>query len=93
MQGLPTVSRAVIHLEESKTAGDKYKLFVEGDNLRQGSQASTRGFYQGYRVEGKLGILYLTSTRRHVHKETLYSSVSDAESGSGSKGLKKDQKC
>ena len=34
LQGLPTVSRAVIHLEESKTASDKYKLFVEGDNLR-----------------------------------------------------------
>jgi hypothetical protein len=34
LQGLPTVSRAVIHLEESKTAGEKYKLFVEGDNLR-----------------------------------------------------------
>ncbi len=38
------MSRAVIHLEESKTAGDKYKLFVEGDNLRQA--------HQGRRVEG-----------------------------------------
>merc|ERR1719431_549829 len=34
IKGLPTVSRAVMHLDEGK-AGSKYKLFVEGDNLRE----------------------------------------------------------
>ncbi|XP_023347437.1 DNA-directed RNA polymerase III subunit RPC1, partial [Eurytemora carolleeae] len=35
IKGLPTVSRAVIHLEDSKSGPNKYKLFVEGDNLRE----------------------------------------------------------
>merc|ERR1712142_269176 len=34
IKGLPTVSRAVMHLDEGKS-GAKYKLFVEGDNLRE----------------------------------------------------------
>jgi len=41
VKGLPTVYRAVMHLDESKTAGNKYKLFVEGDNLRE--VIATRG--------------------------------------------------
>jgi len=40
VKGLPTVYRAVMHLDESKT-GNKYKLFVEGDNLRE--VIATRG--------------------------------------------------
>ena len=34
IKGLPTVSRAIMHLDETKS-GSKYKLFVEGDNLRE----------------------------------------------------------
>ena len=34
IKGLPTVNRAVIHIDDSK-GGTKYKLFVEGDNLRE----------------------------------------------------------
>ena len=35
IKGLPTVSRAVIHLEDAAAGSrNKYKLFVEGDNLR-----------------------------------------------------------
>ena len=35
IKGLPTVSRAIIHLEDGKAdAVKQYKLFVEGDNLR-----------------------------------------------------------
>jgi len=45
IKGLPTVSRAVMHLDESKNGGKKYKLFVEGDNLRE--VIATRG------VDGK----------------------------------------
>ncbi|XP_063217430.1 DNA-directed RNA polymerase III subunit RPC1 [Bacillus rossius redtenbacheri] len=40
IKGLPTVSRAVIHNDESK-GKIKYKLFVEGDNLRE--VMATRG--------------------------------------------------
>jgi len=36
IKGLPTVSRAIIHLEDGKAdAVKQYKLFVEGDNLRE----------------------------------------------------------
>jgi len=35
IKGLPTVSRAVIHMEDSSSGPTKYKLFVEGDNLRE----------------------------------------------------------
>jgi len=36
IKGLPTVSRAVIHLEDAAAGSrNKYKLFVEGDNLRE----------------------------------------------------------
>ena len=34
IKGLPTVNRAVIHTDDSQ-GGNKYKLFVEGDNLRE----------------------------------------------------------
>lgn len=33
MQGIPEVSRAVIHIDE-QSGKEKYKLLVEGDNLR-----------------------------------------------------------
>ena len=33
IKGLPTVNRAVMHMDEGK-AGQTFKLFVEGDNLR-----------------------------------------------------------
>jgi len=36
IKGLPTVSRAVIHIEDGAAGtASKYKLFVEGDNLRE----------------------------------------------------------
>ena len=34
LQGLPSVSRAVIHNDDS-SGKTKYKLFVEGDNMRE----------------------------------------------------------
>lgn len=34
IKGLPTVSRAVIHVDE-KSSSKQYQLFVEGDNLRE----------------------------------------------------------
>lgn len=33
VQGIPEVSRAVIHIDE-QSGKEKYKLLVEGDNLR-----------------------------------------------------------
>ena len=33
--GLPTVNRAIIHMEESKSGSQTYNLYVEGDNLRE----------------------------------------------------------
>merc|ERR550517_341248 len=35
IKGLPTVNRAIIHMDESKSGGQTYKLYVEGDNLRE----------------------------------------------------------
>ena len=36
IKGLPTVNRAIIHIDDSQgLANQKYKLFVEGDNLRE----------------------------------------------------------
>ena len=36
IKGLPTVERAIIHIDDSQGAqNQKYKLFVEGDNLRE----------------------------------------------------------
>merc|ERR1719295_2563394 len=35
IKGLPSVNRAVIHIDDSKAGETKYKLFVEGDNLRE----------------------------------------------------------
>merc|ERR1712112_164866 len=40
IKGLPTVSRAVMHLDDTKD-GPKYCLYVEGDNLRE--VIATRG--------------------------------------------------
>ena len=53
IKGLPTVSRAIIHLEDGKAdAVKQYKLFVEGDNLRYQPD-----FYQqflGMRIRGSV---------------------------------------
>merc|ERR1712130_542456 len=35
IKGLPTVNRAIIHMDETKSGGQTYKLYVEGDNLRE----------------------------------------------------------
>ena len=35
IKGLPSVNRAVIHIDDSVGGATKYKLFVEGDNLRE----------------------------------------------------------
>ena len=35
IKGLPTVNRALINIDDSKAGEQKYKLFVEGDNLRE----------------------------------------------------------
>ena len=35
IKGLPSVNRAVIHIDDSIAGNTKYKLFVEGDNLRE----------------------------------------------------------
>ena len=43
VQGYPTVSRAIIHVDEEKQkiGKERYKLLVEGDNLR--AVMATRG--------------------------------------------------
>jgi DNA-directed RNA polymerase III subunit RPC1 len=44
IKGLPTVNRAVIHTDDSQ-GGNKYKLFVEGDNLREVLATPGNAFY------------------------------------------------
>ncbi|XP_067008979.2 DNA-directed RNA polymerase III subunit RPC1 isoform X1 [Anabrus simplex] len=59
IKGLPSVSRAVIHSDE--TAGEtRYKLFVEGDNLREvmatpgvkGTKTTSNNIYEVYTTLG-----------------------------------------
>lgn len=53
MQGIPEVSRAVIHIDE-QSGKEKYKLLVEGDNLRavmathgvKGTKTSSNNTYE-----------------------------------------------
>lgn len=59
-QGMPTVSRAVIHIDD-QSGSSKYKLLVEGDNLR--GVIATRGIKgthttsnNTYEMEKTLGI-------------------------------------
>lgn len=60
LQGVPGVSRAVIHLDE-KSGGNKYKLLVEGNNLLQvmatpGVKGTHTTSNNTYEVEKALGI-------------------------------------
>lgn len=53
VQGIPEVSRAVIHVDE-QSGKEKYKLLVEGDNLRavmathgvKGTKTSSNNTYE-----------------------------------------------
>lgn len=53
VQGIPEVSRAVIHIDE-QSGKEKYKLLVEGDNLRavmathgvRGTQTTSNNTYE-----------------------------------------------
>lgn len=53
VQGIPEVSRAVIHIDE-QSGKEKYKLLVEGDNLRavmathgvKGTQTTSNNTYE-----------------------------------------------
>ena len=61
IKGLPTVNRAVIHIDDSHVGSTKYKLFVEGDNLREvlatpGVRASKTTSNNTYEVSAVLGI-------------------------------------
>uniref|UniRef100_A0A3B3S3Q8 DNA-directed RNA polymerase subunit n=1 Tax=Paramormyrops kingsleyae TaxID=1676925 RepID=A0A3B3S3Q8_9TELE len=66
VQGIPEVARAVIHIDE-QSGKEKYKLLVEGDNLRSvmathgvnGSRTSSNNTYE---VEKTLGIEAARST-------------------------------
>ncbi|XP_053306455.1 DNA-directed RNA polymerase III subunit RPC1 isoform X2 [Spea bombifrons] len=66
VQGIPEVSRAVIHIDE-QSGKEKYKLLVEGDNLRavmatHGVKGSHTTSNNTYEVEKTLGIEAARST-------------------------------
>ncbi|XP_033840470.1 DNA-directed RNA polymerase III subunit RPC1 isoform X2 [Periophthalmus magnuspinnatus] len=66
VQGIPEVSRAVIHIDE-QSSKKKYKLLVEGDNLRavmatHGVKGSGTTSNNTYEVEKTLGIEAARST-------------------------------
>ncbi|CAL9699297.1 unnamed protein product [Knipowitschia caucasica] len=66
VQGIPEVSRAVIHIDEQSSV-KKYKLLVEGDNLRSvmathGVKGSGTTSNNTYEVEKTLGIEAARST-------------------------------
>ncbi|CAG04806.1 unnamed protein product, partial [Tetraodon nigroviridis] len=66
VQGIPEVSRAVIHIDE-QSGRNKYKLLVEGDNMRavmatHGVKGSRTTSNNTYEVEKTLGIEAARST-------------------------------
>uniref|UniRef100_A0A3P8TVE8 DNA-directed RNA polymerase n=1 Tax=Amphiprion percula TaxID=161767 RepID=A0A3P8TVE8_AMPPE len=66
VQGIPEVARAVIHIDE-QSGKNKYKLLVEGDNLRavmatHGVNGSRTTSNNTYEVERTLGIEAARST-------------------------------
>ncbi|XP_030019396.1 DNA-directed RNA polymerase III subunit RPC1-like [Sphaeramia orbicularis] len=66
VQGIPEVARAVIHIDE-QSGKNKYKLLVEGDNLRavmatHGVKGSRTTSNNTYEVEKTLGIEAARST-------------------------------
>ncbi|XP_033120133.1 DNA-directed RNA polymerase III subunit RPC1-like [Anneissia japonica] len=78
IQGIPEVSRAVIHIDEKAGRKQEYKLLVEGDNLR--AVIGTKGVYgtkcfsnNTYEVEKTLGI---EAARRCIMDEVQYTMVS-----------------
>merc|ERR1719433_425927 len=75
IKGLPTVNRAIIHIDDSQgLANQKYKLFVEGDNLREvlatpgvlGKKTSSNNTFE---VASTLGI---EAARTTIMKEIDY---------------------
>ncbi|XP_039927310.1 DNA-directed RNA polymerase III subunit RPC1 isoform X3 [Hirundo rustica] len=76
VQGIPEVSRAVIHVDE-QSGKEKYKLLVEGDNLRavmathgvKGTKTSSNNTYE---VEKTLGI---EAARTTIINEIQYTMV------------------
>ncbi|XP_075466476.1 DNA-directed RNA polymerase III subunit RPC1 isoform X3 [Ascaphus truei] len=67
VQGIPEVTRAVIHIDEQSSKEKKYKLLVEGDNLRavmatHGVKGSGTTSNNTYEVEKTLGIEAARST-------------------------------
>ncbi|TRY75843.1 hypothetical protein TCAL_12658 [Tigriopus californicus] len=73
IKGLPSVSRAVIHMDDAE-GKVKYKLFVEGDNLREvlatpGVRAPKTTSNNTYEVSATLGI---EAARKTIMKEIQY---------------------
>ncbi|XP_054864773.1 DNA-directed RNA polymerase III subunit RPC1-like isoform X2 [Amphiprion ocellaris] len=76
VQGIPEVARAVIHIDE-QSGKNKYKLLVEGDNLRavmatHGVNGSRTTSNNTYEVERTLGIEAARST---IINEVQYTMV------------------
>ncbi|CAH2321712.1 DNA-directed RNA polymerase III subunit RPC1 isoform X1 [Pelobates cultripes] len=76
VQGIPEVSRAVIHIDE-QSGKEKYKLLVEGDNLRSvmathGVKGSHTTSNNTYEVEKTLGI---EASRSTIINEIQYTMV------------------
>ncbi|XP_054864743.1 DNA-directed RNA polymerase III subunit RPC1-like [Amphiprion ocellaris] len=76
VQGIPEVARAVIHIDE-QSGKNKYKLLVEGDNLRavmatHGVNGSRTTSNNTYEVERTLGIEAARST---IINEVQYTTV------------------
>ena len=75
IKGLPTVHRAIIHIDDSQgAANQKYKLFVEGDNLREvlatpGVQGKKTSSNNTLEVASTLGI---EAARTTIMKEIDY---------------------
>ena len=74
IKGLPSVNRAVIHIDDSIAGETKYKLFVEGDNLREvlatpGVDANKTTSNNTLEVAVTLGI---EAARKTIMKEIQY---------------------
>jgi DNA-directed RNA polymerase III subunit RPC1 len=74
IKGLPSVHRAVIHIDDSIAGNTKYKLYVEGDNLREvlatpGVNGSKTTSNNTLEVAATLGV---EAARKTIMKEIQY---------------------
>ena len=90
VQGIPEVSRAVIHIDE-QSGKEKYKLLVEGDNLRavmathgvKGTRTTSNNTYEVALTDGAPAVVPARSSDPAVHCGSAPKTTPHCLSGEG----------